>query len=165
MTSVTAEAVWNKINEDPEFLQESESIREVARPFIEALPIMLAEQLDSPVNVMNVNKAKLTFLRYCVDNGYVAAATAATYGNALDFLVDGVLLETFESTLKRAIETLEFINEMMPRLESGGLSNDEIMLSQKANLNQETRKEYLEGALTIGRLLAIQPMVIVRNTE
>jgi len=165
MTTVTSEAVWTKIGDDAEFLQQPEAVREATRPYVEALPNVLADSLDQPANLNNTMRAKFLFLRYCVDNGFIKAAVEAMPEEALGFLDREDMFPMLESALAGAIEMAdELTGDISALLEENGVTEDEVMLSPKVGFNTETAAMYRAGELTIGELLVAQPMIIVKNS-
>jgi hypothetical protein len=166
MSTVTAAAVWIKINEDVDFLQQPESVRDATRPYVEALPIILADMLNAPVTLNSVMKAKVAFLRYCVDNGFIKAAVDAMPDEALGFFDREDLPEMFESLLTQAIDMAEELTgDVAGLLKENGLTEEKVMLGPSIGLNDEARSLYQAGELIIGELLLIQPMLIVKNTK
>lgn len=165
MTTVTSEAVWTKISKDPEFIQQPEAVREATRPFVEALPTVLVDLMDKPANLSNTMRAKVLFLRYCVDNGFIKAAVEAMPEESLGFFDREDLVPMLESALSGAIEMAdELTGDVTALLEENGLSEDDVMLGDKVGFTPETATLYRAGELTIGRLLVTQPMIIVKNS-
>ena len=166
MGTVTAEAVWTTMSEDAEFQQQPEAVREATRPYVEALPTILAGVLDAPATLNTTMNAKVTFLRYCVENGFIKASVDAMPEEALGFFDRDELPEMLEGALSQAIDMLEKLTgNVTAFLEKNGVTEEQVMLSSNVGFNDEARKLYQAGELTIGKLLTIQPMIIVKNTK
>lgn len=166
MGTVTADVIWTKINEDVEFMQQPEAVREAMRPYVEALPTILADMLDTPVTLTSATKAKVIFIRYCLDNGFVKAAVDAMPDEALGFFDRDDLPEMMEGLLGQALEMAEeMIGNVQAMLEANGVTEEQVMLSSNVGFQAEARALYQARKLTIGKLLSVQPMVIVKNTK
>jgi hypothetical protein len=165
VSTVTAEAVWEKINQDAEFLQQPEAVREAMRPYVEALPTILADVLDTPTTLNATMKAKVNFLRYCVDNGFIKAAVDALPDESIGFFDRDELPEMFEGLITQAIEVAEELTgDVSALLEANGVTEEQVMLGPNVGLNNESRSLYEAGELTIGKLLMVQPMLIFKNS-
>lgn len=166
MSRVTPEEVWKKMQEDAEFLQQPETVQEATRPYIEALPVILADLLDQPASLDNTMQAKVKFLRYCIENGYITAVVNAMPEEAFIFFSREDLPGMFEGMLSQLIDMLEELTgDVSALLKAQGVTEEEVMLGSNVGLNDEARLLYQSGSLTIGKLLVVQPMVIVKNTK
>lgn len=165
MPVLTSSDVWAKVMEDPEIAQQPESVRDALRPYIEALPTVLADQLDQPADLANVMKAKIAFLRYCVDNGFIRAMVEAIPDEALGFMSRGSLPDMLQSQMSGLIDAAEELTgDVKSLLDAQGVTEKQVMLSDDIGLNEEARSLYEVGSLTIGELLQVQPMVIAKNS-
>lgn len=165
MSDVTAKNVWTAINEDPEFLEQPEAMREATQPFVEALPVILADLLDEPATLSNIMKAKLIFLRHCLANEFIAKAVAAMPDESLSFIEREDMIPLMDSALRKAVNLIELMTSDMPAfLKANEITEPEVMMGSNLGLRHDALGFYESGKLTIGKLLATQPMVIVKNT-
>lgn len=153
MTTVvpTPEAVWEVINADPEFLESSKPIREAMRPYVEALPVILADQLQDKVTFDSLKKAKLVFLQYCMANGFVQA-----------------MVEAMPHPLRSRSNMPELIEKSMNQVieaTANGSSRAIQVQNLSSYMNEKAMALYESGALTIGGLLMVHPMYMVANTD
>lgn len=164
-TDVTPEAIWMKLNEDQEFQAQPEAVRKVTQPFIEALPTILANQLDLPVTLNNLTQAKFDWMNYCLKNGYIEACMAVMPDEAFNFYsreeMPDVMKELLEQALEMATGLIGHVEEL---LEEYGVTEDQILLQPKNGFNAEIRERYLAHTLTIGDVLLIQPAIITKNS-
>lgn len=165
MASVTAQEVWNQINKDAEFRQQPAQVREAMRPYIEALPTVLANLLDKPATLSNTMQAKVDFLRYCVNNGYIKVVVTATPEEALGWYDREELVEMFDGMIGQLIDMAEELTGDAALLKGLGVTEDQVMLGPNVGLNAKAQALYKSKKLTIGKLLQIQPMLIVKNTK
>lgn len=159
-----AQSIWDKVQSERKFQMQPPAVREATRPFIEAMPNILAEMLEKPVNLENLLQAKIKVLRYCLEHGFIGIMVDAMPDDIFLFGKDSAK-SMMEATLSRLIDTLEPIVTAVPEfLKAQGLTEEQIMLSPEAKLNEEMQALYKSGQLTIGRLLEEQPMAIFDNT-
>jgi hypothetical protein len=159
----TKESIWKKLSEHPEFLENPEEVRNVMRPYIEAMPEVMDELLDLPVNLQNLVQAKILFLRHCLDNGCIEKTMAAMPADMLAFVNAEMLEGLFTELLQSLDEVLgELVLNTPAFLERIQASEEQIILG-KFGLNEEATALYKAGQLTIGKILEIDPMALVRN--
>lgn len=164
--NVTGKEVWAKAKEDPEMLRQPESVQEAVRPYIEAAPVVLAGLLDKPATLNNVMQAKVDFTRYCLERGFIKAAVDAMPDEALGFFAREDLPAMFEGILTQLIvQVEELTGDVTALLKEYGVTEEEVMLGPQVGLNAEAQTLYRAGELTIGKILAIQPTIIVKNTN
>jgi len=165
MCEVSGEKVWQKLCEDEEFQKQLESVREVMRPFVEALPMLLGELLDTPVTLVSICQAKVKFLRYCLEHDFISKAYEATPEEALGFFTREIYASMLENTFNQLIDLMEEQIPQLPTLlQRMGLAEQDHLLDS-AGFREEARELYLLGELIVGRLLLVQPMIIVKNSE
>src|SRR3989338_3038296 len=160
MTTLTAKLIWTKLNEDTRFLGKPVSIREAVRHFFEAMPVVIADFLDRPVTVTNILEAKIVFLRYTIDNG-ICGATLSGFSDAfLRGLDKDFLLEIMRVQMDETLSKAEILLADLPTIiDQSGLSDQEILLNPDSGLNDEARRLYQSGELTVGGLLTVQPYI------
>lgn len=165
MNTINPQNVWDSINQDPKFLAEPEYARLVLKPFIQALPEVLADLLELPANYENVVRAKYAFLQYCSENNYITAAVESTPESALGPFDRSFLKEMLERMFAELVELLGSVLESAPDfLAAQGVTDVEVMTSSELGLNAEVLELYNAGQLTIGQLAVMQPMIIVNNS-
>ncbi len=153
----TAEAVWAAMLLDAKFAAEAPEgspQREAMRPFIEGSVAALDELLDETLTLDSFGRAKVTFLRYCIDNNF-----AKVVGDVIG-MDDHVSASMFEVL----IETLEYIlKDTRTFLADNGVTEEQVMQSQEVGLNHANQEKWRAGTLTIGELLQSQPGVILQS--
>lgn len=162
---VTKEGLWAKVNEDPEMQRQTEAVREALRPYIEAAPAVLADLLDKPAIFTNIVQAKVRFIRYCIDNGFIKNIVVAMPDGALNLFSSDDVSEMLQKTLNLLSDMSRGLLADLPAfLKKYGMTEDQIILSPEMGLNAEARKLYGAGQLTIEKLLLVQPTIILKNT-
>ncbi|CAN5171760.1 hypothetical protein BH09PAT1_BH09PAT1_1640 [soil metagenome] len=153
--TVLAVEIWEALVEDPIFQKGGpEEMQLLMRPFVEALPVTLGEELlASLVSVPTLMKAKMLFLRYCIDNGFVKQAAEAS--GFPEFMLQG-LLESLLGQLE------QFVENSAQLLEESGMTEAEVFEQEKLGIRQEVLDQIRAG-MTIEQLLVTQPSIIVVN--
>ncbi len=165
MSQVTPEAVWQAQLRDPDFADMPPAMLEVLRPFVEALPVVLADKLDEQCTFSTVMDAKVVFLRYCIENNFARKAADATPEEMLGMFDAADMYQMLLSQLEEVLETLtEVVGNVGEFLEARGVTEEEVMLSEQAGLNKEARELYQSGQLTMGQVLMTQPSLVTKNT-
>lgn len=151
----TASQVWEAAVADPKFAAlapEGSPERDVIRPFVEGSVEVLADQLETVVSLHAIAKAKITYLRYCIDNGLIKAMGDAT----------GMGGEMFDGMFEGLIEMLvPVVANTALFLEENGVTEEQVMLSPLMGLNADNKEKWRAGTLTIGELLMTQPSDIL----
>lgn len=167
MTTISPQAVWEAANQEDGFPQQPEAAREALRPFIEALPTILANVLETPITISSVMSAKIAFTKYCLNNNFIGAVLAATPPEILQRMGSPEeLAEQMGEMMNHIIVTAEEVVADVPAiLQRHGVTEQAVMMGQQFGLNQASREQYLAGKLTIGQLIVTQPSVIFSNTR
>lgn len=153
--NVTADNVWNAVVQEPEFAMQPEEQKEVMKPFIEALPNVLQDELANEVTVESLLAAKIKFQRYCMKNGLITA---------LCKVVPDAFEGMMESIFEQVIDMLEDIVADVPSfLEENGIDENIFLNLPQVGLNEQARKMYNEGNLTIGELLVTSPWTLLKS--
>lgn len=164
VTSPMPDQVWQGVLKDPETASQPDVMKQALRPFVEAIPKVLADLLDMAVTVESIMKAKIAFLRYCADNGFVKAIIAATPAESLWLIGAGTAASMLELALTAAISMAEQIAQDVPvMLAQKGTTERELLASPKVGLTGEALALYDKSKLTIGDLLRLQPMIIIKT--
>jgi len=154
---LTASQVWEAALADPKFaaqVPEGSPQQDAIRPFVEGSVEAMADQLDTVVNLQAIANAKMTFLRYCVDNGL-----GKVMGDAIG--MGGAMLD---GMFKQIIEMLEpIVANVTSFLEENGVTEEQVMVGSQVGMNAENQQKWRAGTLTIGELLMTQPSVILMN--
>jgi len=164
MATLTGQEIWDALSKEPAFKQQTpECVRSILRKFIDPLPGLLAEQLDAPVTILSMTEAKLIFMKHCLQNGFMNEMSAAQYPNG----VDGVSLEEIVAMGNDALGALlessdELASSIAEQIANSGVREAQLIAKQ---LNPAARKEFRSGKLTIGKLLTVQPSLIVLEQE
>lgn len=152
MLEITGDQVWEALRNE---VVVSELI---LRPFVMALPELLADLLDKPVTVETLVRARAVHIRHSLEGEYIRKDAAADFGEPLD-ADDEIFVETMEEEWRKALSSLEAIaTNVSAFLEEGGRTEDNVVLHY---LSPENAERYLAGELTIAGLLISQPTIIV----
>lgn len=166
MTTVSPEAIWEKAKSDSDFAAMPEAMQDVLKPFLEALPTVLADQLDNKATLANIMKAKVTFLRNALENGFIAKMLPAVPDEMLGVLSRDTWSRMISNSMQDLIELAEgILQHGQELLDEQGITEDQVMRSERAGLNPEALRLYLAGELTIAKILEVQPMIIAKNTS
>ena len=161
--TVLPQEVWNALLKHPEFASQPPTMKKALRPFVEATPMVLADLLDQPATVESLMKAKVAFMRYCVNNGFIEAAVKAT-PKATRSLFEG-MEGMLKDALTTAISMAEAIAQDVPSvLAQYDVTERDLLINPKVGLTGKALSLYDKGKLTIGELLRLQPSIIVKNT-
>lgn len=163
---LTSDVIWAGMMTEPDLAAEPEAIQEVMRSFVDHLPVLLADLLDKPANFQNIIKAKLRFLRYCSENDFIAKYADAMPDDALGFLSRDEFKDMFTGLFADLVEMMEPIAiSAADFLKEQGIPEETLMLGDNVGLAGEARNLHMSGNLTIGKLLELQPAIIVRNDK
>lgn len=136
------------------------------QPFILAMPSVLNDLLDLPVNLSNIVQARAVFLKYCLENGF------HHIGNSTDEVLfremkNGGLrqqLKDLESHIESMKKILKFYEELAKNtnlyLEKAALTEEDAMLDKIIKLNKKAKKLFLKKKLTIRQILLLQPSIV-----
>ena len=161
---VDSQKVWEAFERDPASVSYPGPLREAVKPTVLKLPEILSEQLETPVTFESLMGAKVVFIKYCLDNGVIKELVEVIPNDLLGSFSRSGILDSMLENLSASLDTFTDIAKDVPKfLEDNGISEQDVLFSPDFGLGEEVKKEYLEGHLTIGRLIEIQPMVIVKN--
>lgn len=158
MLEITAQNVWQSLTDEPRFQKQPDAFQEVTRPFAEKLPEILADWLFVKVTLKSLLEARIAFLHYCLDNGYIDALIRV-WPNARPGLAN-ILQQMLSGALSAHLAVLADPKELLSRLE---MSEAEYVVAQ-FELNETMASQYLAGELLLGDLLVAQPLIFVRHT-
>lgn len=156
---VTAEAIWSTLEKDASFLRQipKGKPREVMREIVEHAPTVLADCMEEKATVAAVIRAKMLFLKWTADSGnarkLVLSYPLEAFGGDED-----VRQEMAESVGDAVSGALSVLEETLTQLTDCLLDD-----GYRASLVPAARKEYAAGTLTVGRLLELQPALILKN--
>lgn len=170
--AITGPAIFAALLADEKFKgQESEAAAqlETLRADVEALPAILADQLDQPVTFSGLIAAKITFMTYVLNEGSLKGVTAASVAGGLFDAMFGEE-EDSEASLQGAmvslmtgvLEALKDIN-VEAILHAQDLTDEQALLGDKVGLLPELRALHEAGRFTFADLLRVQPKLIVLN--
>ncbi len=175
--TVTAEEILASLALDAEWMKTPSDIQKVLQPFIGQLPKLLADLLPKTVNLKQVLDAKIIFIRYCLENGLIAALApnvrknlkltvtldGETSANLTDIMGD--IFDMSDMILDALTTALEQVTELSANLDSTlkdyGLTEREVLV--KMGLSGTTLEKYDRESLTFADLLRTQPIVIVKE--
>lgn len=159
---LTSDTIWEGLMKDHEFAAQPEAVKAAMRPFIDAMPALLADLEDKPASLQSIMDAKLRFLRYCVDHDFITRVVDAMSEDGPGFFSKDMLKEQFASLFASLVEMLEpLAKDVQAFLRENGINEDELMRGPQVGLVGEARRLYEAGQLTIGQLLEHQPSIIV----
>jgi hypothetical protein len=162
---LTSESIWAKLMNDPGIATQPESVREVMRSFVAALPGLCAEMMEMPANLQNIIEVKLRYLRHRTTNDYFAKIVDALPNDSLRFFTRDEFTGMFDELVEQSFLLFEFIaSDVNAYLSELGVSESTVMMSPVIGLSGEARQRYVEGELTIGTLLELQPEIIVKDS-
>ncbi len=158
--------VWSKVVTDPSYGQMSKRTQAATKPYINRLPEVLAPVKDDPFSYKSLINAKLLFLQFSLSSGMLDAHVKTLTKAELGFFTQQGVIEVIKGTLTdlldRYASTARDFEEM---LKSSGITERDMILSPALGLVPEAKALYLKGELTIGKLIEIQPILIVKNTK
>ncbi len=165
--TVDCEAVWTAVQAEPSFQTEvpSGQPREVFREFVYAIPEVLQDLLTERVSLLTLFKVKMAVIKLFLDGGWAAKLLRSYPSDMLSGDPDD-LIEPMQEALRNSLPAIEGIESDLPSwLRDQGLSEEEALAHPRlGKLSRSMMKLYRQGELTIGGLLELQPMVILKNT-
>jgi hypothetical protein len=164
--TVSAQKIWEVLMKDKEFAAQPEPTLKATRPFIDAIPGILKDMLNVQATLSNLSKAKVAFLRYCLDHDYIKIMVDAMPDEALGFFDREDLPGMFESMLDLLIDSFEpLVENALAILKARGVTEDQLMTGPNVGLSGKALKLYRAKKLTIADLLELQPGIIVKNSN
>lgn len=164
MSEIKKEKVWKAFTEDPEAAAYPGPTQEAIRPTVEKLPEILSDLVDKPLTPSTLMDAKVRVIKYTIDNGVIKALVESMPENNLGFFTKTGLLDMLLKTLGNMLPIFTSIaQDEIKFLEERGITEKDLMMSPDLHLNKEVKEEYLKGQMTVGKLLTMQPMVIIKN--
>jgi len=153
--------IWNALQEDKVFSIQPEEVRMVFKPYAFEMIAALEGMLSLEANLINIYKAKLVLVEIWTGSGLI------------DEIVEAVPLE------RRAYDTQKAKRVLRQSLDHAVLIGDIICENKDAflktyklteeaalkiiGLSGPALEKYLKGKLTIGRLLELNPGVLINN--
>ena len=163
--SVNFSTVWSNLNNDPKFEQNPESVREAAKPHIEALLKELDEHFGNVATLQNYTDARMVCLRYFLNSSYIDDVVNAMPVKSLMGFSIKDLAEMSKGMMESALEMFEPMSkDVAAFLEENGVTEDQVMLNPQVGLRDEARQLYKKHNLTIGKLFELQPMALIDFT-
>lgn len=166
MPAVNPQTVFEILQDDPNFSLLPAQTQEAVKPYIFALPESLSELLDQPASTETIFQAKLAYLRYCQENGYVTSYIDSLPDEAFNWVMSREEApETMEGVMAAIIEGItEILGNISAFLTSQGCDDYTYLthpngLALKASLSKKLKA----GTLTITDVLMSQPGLIVNN--
>ncbi len=168
--TVTGDQVWKALENDPTFRNDIPPGKpvEIFRELALGLPAVLADQLGTPLTMESFVKAKLAVMRYIAEGGFTKRLIAAYPEEAFGGIFSPEeMAEQGQAAIEALLPRLEELAGNMPAwLAENGVDEPEALAHPKiGKLNAAAMEEYRAGTLTVGRLLALQPATIVKNTD
>lgn len=165
MADFSVEKMWKALMRDPETAKTPKAMLDAVKdPFFMKVPQILAEYLEQPVTLESITLAKLAWLRYCSDNGYIKAAIDAAPEGSFGFFSNEAMAEMMASMFAQLIEMAEKLSKSVPAiLKAQGITEDQLLASPNVGFSPGTLALYRSGKLTIAQLLERQPAVILAN--
>ena len=165
-SDVIGTEIWKQIQEDPDFLIQPEKIRGTYKEVVEALPNVLGELLDQQLTLTNMIGAKVRFLRYILDpeTGFIEKYALALPDENIGLMSREELPSTLREIMGGALEMLESMaGGILIMLEEQSIAQSDFLQTDKVGLGPKAIDLLRKGELTIGRLILVQPMVIINN--
>ena len=136
----------------------SSEIKRALQPFLKALPRVLEDYLGKLVCVETIQKARIAFLKYCLNSGYAEAFVSAMQEEPREEF--GIDREFIERELRRRLVVAVEIGTNVSAYLSSHFLTERIFLCN-CGLSGEALSLYNRGELTVGRLLDLQPEIFV----
>lgn len=166
MSEITGQEVLDALMRDSEYLIYPKQVLDVMKPFMLAIPEVLKDILGKKVTLDTLLEAKVVFLRYLCENGYVSAVVKSMPEELLGILGRDDVLELMEGMVSELVEMLaEMAKDVPAFLEGQGVTEEQVMADPSMALKPNVLELYKAGKLTVADLLRLQPMVIVKNTK
>lgn len=164
MSQISGEDFVSALNKDPEYLMQEKSVINFMNEFMLAIPEALREFLDAPVTVTSIVNTKVAFIQFCIENNYVSKVIAASPQDSFGWMDPSVVAEMIQDALSNSFDLFsKFASDIPQFLREYGISEEKMMYSFE--LRPELMERYRTGTLTIGELLMLQPMVILKNSK
>ncbi len=156
--------IWEQVREEPEFRAYGPSALEATRPYVEEIGTVLADHLDKTVTLATLMSAKHAYLKYLFGTNYIKDLAAAMSDEELGWLSREEMVEMFNDTMPELLESMEELTKpayWKKQLKLAGVTEARVMADEKIGLRGEAYSLYKQGKLTMGKLLELQPIVLV----
>jgi hypothetical protein len=162
-TEVNAETIRQALEADQNFQAQPQYVRVPVFEMALGIPTALVEWLDKPATLENVGRAKIAFLRHCLENGFIEKTVAAAPSELI--AVSGLSPEEFEMTMRDSLKLLveggdDLVDQMVEQMKDQGMDDTEL-IQENPELPESVKKAYLEGWLTVGKMLLLHPNSII----
>ena len=166
-TPVNAETIRQALESDSYFMEQPPFVREGVLSMVPLMPAALADWFDRPVTTENIVRAKLVFMRLCLENGFVENVVKNMPGEMLERL--GLTLDEFGEEMRFTLQMIvdggdELVAQMVEAVKATGM-NDSQLIQANSKLPKAVKKAEREGWLTIGRMLLLCPSSITENDQ
>lgn len=157
---LTARKIWNGLKMDRRFQDLPDPIQAMWRQIIQRMLDSSLPTLSMLVTTQVICDMKIQFLRILVDNGFVRRIINAIPD--LDMREKDDRMIEFAEIISRRIDRLrsDTFNTITVR-EDKNLDERLYMLGSKVGLRGAARRAYERGELTVGKLLELQPEVLI----
>lgn len=166
-TTVDREKVWKAVEADSSFQESTppgrpcEISQELVYAIVDGLHTLMAER----VSLTSLFKAKMVVGRLFIEGGWCEKLLSSFPPEMLP----GGLSESIEF-MQKSMQSLlprleEVTSDVSGLLASLGMSEEKALAHPRfGGFSESTMVLYRQGELTIGRLLELQPMAIIKNT-
>ena len=165
----TGEQVWEAMCQDPAFQAEVPpgKPRELFRELGMRLPEILAEHLDKPLTLRSLIEAKLAVAKDVADGDFMERLIAAYPVQMFQGQDMQGLVAMAKTVLSQALTSMDgVLADFDVFIRRQNASEEQLLAHPKGGkLGPAAMAEYRAGTLTVGRLLALQPQVIVKNVD
>lgn len=165
--TVDREKVWRALEADPTFQQSTPlgRPREVSREFVYAIVDGLHDLMAERVTLTSLFRAKLVVIKLFVEDGWCERLLGSFPAGMLPGNLNEHI-EFMQRSMRSSLPKFEQVaNNVSDWLSSQNMSEEDVLAHPRlGRLSESTMVVYRQGELTIGRLLELQPMAIIKNT-
>lgn len=166
---ITGEQVWDALKEEANFLAEvpEGAPRAIFRELCLELPTILKEDLDAPLTLKTLMRAKVTMLDRMNETGLLRRLVEAYPLELLNGMPREMLVDTLADSVTGLVAAMqEILEDFDAWFARAGVHEADILADPKhGRLNAAAMEAYRAGTLTVGGLLVLQPWALIKNTD
>ena len=164
-TPVNAETIRRALEADQEFEAYPQYVRDGVLAMAPDMPAALDDWLDKPATIENVARAKMAFIRLCLEKGFVEKLVQAMPQALIKS--SGYTLEEIGEQMRSAFQDIveqgdEMVAQLVAQMKAMGMDDVQV-IQQNPELPDSVKKAQREGWLTVGKMLLLFPPSITKN--
>lgn len=163
MAEITGDAVWDSLMADMDFLNNPPAVRVAQESFVRKLPVIAAAYLQEAVSLESLARTKAAYLQYCFEGGYIQILASAILAAGCQTMEYDRLVEFYSEKMSTFISGVDSLISETGEVLAETQISEKYFVMAIFQLNETAAKRYCADTLTIGELMLLDPLVLVRN--